>query len=443
VQDATNTPGPQISYFLPDGNKPDCSTYCCCGTHDWGWTHTVSYAGWVTSVSNIVSATLAIEAYDVDSMEYDEIIADGISLGYLNQDKNDQWETTTFTLDANTIAQLVDGTLVVTMDIDKCTDPTHYSVTIKKATLTVIYDAYSGGSGTEDDPYKISSPEDLNNIGISSHQEDWSKSFILTADVNLAAYTGTQFNLIGDGKNDPNAKGFSGVFDGQGYKISNLKYAASSDMNDVGLFRNVLLEGQLSNIILQNADVNTPQGGKYVGALVGWNRGAISNCGASGRIAGANNVGGLVGINEGTIGLSYSNGTVIGKNVGSENNVGGLVGNNLAILLDSYSLAQVSGGDCIGGLVGKNAPGVGNPITRCYSAGKVTGLTNVGGLVGIASVRQNIAGSFWDTQTSGQSASIIGQGKTTAQMKTKSTFTSWDFDNVWDILAGQSYPFLR
>jgi hypothetical protein len=50
---------------------------------------------------------------------------------------------------------------------------------------------------------------------------------------------------------------------------------------------------------------------------------------------------------------------------------------------------------------------------------------------------------FWDKETSGQTTSAGGTGKTTAQMKTLSTFTeaSWDFASVWAMPLGQ-YPVL-
>jgi hypothetical protein len=54
-----------------------------------------------------------------------------------------------------------------------------------------------------------------------------------------------------------------------------------------------------------------------------------------------------------------------------------------------------------------------------------------------------IFASFWDIETTGQSTSAGGTGKTTTQMKTKSTFTStgWDFTTpVWIIDEGNDYP---
>jgi hypothetical protein len=81
--------------------------------------------------------------------------------------------------------------------------------------------------------------------------------------------------------------------------------------------------------------------------------------------------------------------------------------------------------------------------------GSVTGTGSyVGGLVGYHR-DGTLTSCFWDTQTSGttigvgygSSAGVIG--KTTAQMKTLSTFTdaSWDFASVWAMPLSQ-YPVL-
>jgi hypothetical protein len=56
---------------------------------------------------------------------------------------------------------------------------------------------------------------------------------------------------------------------------------------------------------------------------------------------------------------------------------------------------------------------------------------DVGGLVGLNQEDGSIVSSFWDVNSSGWMTSDGGEGKTTAQMKTLSTFTSagWDFTN--------------
>jgi len=76
---------------------------------------------------------------------------------------------------------------------------------------------YSGGTGEPNDPYRIAKAEDLNDIG--NYEEDWDKHFVLVNDVNLAEYTGTQFNIIGRWIWWDDNKPFTGVFDGAGRPV--------------------------------------------------------------------------------------------------------------------------------------------------------------------------------------------------------------------------------
>ena len=217
-----------------------------------------------------------------------------------------------------------------------------------------------------------------------------------------------------------------------------------------------------------------------VGGLVGLNSdGAISNCFASGTVTGDHqNIGGLVGNHHApwsTLCNSYATGSVSGNQY-----VGGLVGMTQAgIISDScYATGTVSGNRVIGGLVGylfrvtiSNCYATGSviggseyigglvgiseqsPISRCYAVGSVAGTTYIGGLVGSNRVK-TIADTFWDSessglanmcgiQESGGSGCNDGAGKTTTEMHQQSTFTDWDFINVWNIGENQTYPYLR
>ncbi|MCU0914767.1 MAG: hypothetical protein MUC88_09415 [Planctomycetes bacterium] len=118
----------------------------------------------------------------------------------------------------------------------------------------------------------------------------------------------------------------------------------------------------------------------------------------------------------------YDTGAVAGINA-----IGHLVAvNDRGAVTQCYHTGAVSGNSRVGGLVGGN----GGPITYCYSMGPVSGAENVGGLVGAN--EDDMAGSFWNTQTSGQVKSVGGTGKTTAQMQTVSTFMAvgWDFVGI-------------
>jgi methylglyoxal synthase len=223
---------------------------------------------------------------------------------------------------------------------------------------------------------------------------------------------------------------FTGSFNGQGYEIRDL-FINRPDENYVGLFthiswiRHIDNVGVVENVGMVNADVT---GSLQVGSLVGHNEGLVNN--------------------------SYSSGSVTG-----DSRVGGLVGDNWyyrGILSNSYSTGSVTGSTQVGGLVGVNYYG---NVTHSYSTGSVTGSSQVGGLVGYN--KATVSNSFWDKVTSGMEESDGGTGKTTAEMMDIATFTDTEtegLDEPWDIIAvtpgetnpayiwnivnGQTYPFL-
>lgn len=159
-------------------------------------------------------------------------------------------------------------------------------------------------------------------------------------------------------------------------------------------------------------------------------------------MGGSSHIGGLVGRNEGAIEGSYALGTLLGSN-----RLGGFVGSNdgSGTISNSYSSVDVSSNyfkqNIFGGLVGQNF----GAISNSYANGiMVVNENSAGGLVGTGS--GTTTKSFWDTETTGQLSSAGGTGKTTPEMKNKSTFT-WDFDTVWQIEEPQSgrvsYPYLQ
>jgi len=286
---------------------------------------------------------------------------------------------------------------------------------------------------------------------------------------------------------------FEGTFDGQGYEIRDL-YINRPGGSSIGLFGFVVEEGIIKNVSVINATVASSAGvdglaglndgtvrnligflppGADVGGLVGLNEGTVSNCYSSGNVTGDSDVGGLVGSNSGTVSNSYSTGNVTGDEY-----VGGLVGWNYGTVSDSYSTGSVTGDSRVGGLVGVNfglgivsnsySTGsvtgdeyigglVGSTVSNSYSTGSVTGDEHVGGLVGQNYFRTGegtVSNCFWDIETSGQTTSDGGTGKTTAEMQDIATFSGagWDIIAVapgltntsytWNIVDGQTYPFL-
>jgi len=357
--------------------------------------------------------------------------------------------------------------------------------------------AYSGGSGTSEDPYQIANKADLKYL--SENTGEWSKHFKQTANIIFAS---SDFDDGGDFYNSgagfipigTEAIKFTGTYNGNGHTIDNL-FINRSSTNYIGLF-GYTSGATIQNIGVTNIDIT---GGECTGGLVGLNyESEVSNSYSTGSVSGVGGVGGLVGANYyySTVSNSYSTGSVSGHNC-----IGGLVGENFSssTVSNSYSTGNVSGtGDGVGGLVGLNY--YYSTISNSYSTGSVSGTyRDVGGLVGLnysSSTVSNsystgsvsgtgdgvgglvgfnyistISNSFWDTATSGTEIGI-GKGtttgvtgKTTDEMKDIATFTdetkaglttAWDFEtnpndddaneNYWDIdgsdAINSGYPFL-
>ena len=194
------------------------------------------------------------------------------------------------------------------------------------------------------------------------------------------------------------------IFNGQGHTIDRLTIVSSQSL--VGLFGSASFPSfhndGISNLGLTNVNITATAANSTVGALVGSNRGIITNVYVTGNVTASGTesvVGGLAGSNsqDATITGSYSNVSVGGGNashVGAAGfpfsftspaptgAVGGLIGSNIGLVVDSYSTGQVSGGSTnnIGGLIGFNA----GTALRTYATGSVSGGTGsaVGGLVG-------------------------------------------------------------
>ena len=205
-------------------------------------------------------------------------------------------------------------------------------------------------------------------------------------------------------------------------------------------------------------------GSGQVGALVGRNLGSITASYTAGSVTGYSQVGALVGRNLGSVTASYASGSV----TGTGDYVGGLAGyiytnlssNIIAVgtITASYATGYVtSTGDNVGGLVGYIDTL--SRITASYATGCVTGGRDVGGLVGIAEYYVTITASYWDTDTSGQTTSDGGIGKTTSQLQSPTRYTgiysNWnvDIDNAdgddtpstgsdkpWDFGTASQYP---
>jgi hypothetical protein len=312
------------------------------------------------------------------------------------------------------------------------------------------------GSGTENDPYRVSTAEEF--AALSWYSQVLYQRIQLTRDLDLKDVA---LDPIGD------LGWFTGVFDGNGHTLSNA-VIHQPDNHYVGLFGILGTMGQIRNVGVVNVTMTgsgfvgglvgridhgyltscyvtgTISGSVSVGSLAGNNYyGTLTSCSAAAVVNGSENAGGLVGSSSyGTLSWCSASGAISGNYY-----IGGLVGRMETGTINScYATGSVSGsGYYVGGLIGKKNYGT---LTDCYAAGLVNGSSRVGGLCG--SNVDTITACFWDTQASGQSQGVGDgpstgvTGKTTAEMKQQSTFASmdWDFSTVWMICESVSYPHL-
>jgi hypothetical protein len=346
---------------------------------------------------------------------------------------------------------------------------------------------YSGGDGTAETPYKVSDPNDWQELMMTSG--DWGGHFILTENIDLA---GVAMTPVGNST----TKSFTGMFDGDGYVIRNVTIYLPG-VDEVALFGYLHFPGKIRNLGVEDLAIT---GKTRIGGLVGVsNGGEVTGCHTTGSVTGSqSDIGGLVAFNYyGTIQLSHAAVVVQTRIVSGCGSVGGLTGYNGGTIWSCYATGPVTGHGTVGGLVGFNAGGgriagchasglvtsdydagglvgqnsgmavhsyatgaiaskwhVGGfvgwcnngKVFHCYSTGQPTGISNVGGFGSYISTGSGYeeTGNFWDMDTSHLASSVMGTGKTTAEMKTRLTFTSanWDFDETWGITENSSYPYL-
>ncbi|HHE38074.1 MAG TPA: hypothetical protein ENL20_05825, partial [Candidatus Cloacimonetes bacterium] len=300
--------------------------------------------------------------------------------------------------------------------------------------IGLVAGTYSGGIGTSGEPYQIATLNDLQELSTTS--ADWGNYFEQTADINASATSGWNggagFSPIGS----ESGTHFKGYYDGNFHTISNL-YINRPSSNDVGLFgytdRDYSQErSYIKNLGLENVNIT---GGYRTAGLVGRAMSNISLCFVTGSVTGS-----------------------AGNSVAA-----GLSAQSHYEITDCYSGASVSAVYEAAGFVSFNN----GSIDNCYSTGAVSDATTQDGFCNDADGHGSgvITNSFWDTQTSGQSSSSGGTGKTTAEMKNIRTFTDvawstglsypWDFvgnpyddigtDNYWNIdgSINDGYPYLQ
>ncbi len=280
---------------------------------------------------------------------------------------------------------------------------------------TIIIQEYiTNGDGTIYSPHKIYNKDDLVEYTIDSAGKYYKQ-------MNDIAMSSLNWAPIAN---------FGGFYDGKGYAISGLTIISLGGTYG-GLFGNTLSSATIKNLGITDVNISVAVTGNSIGALAGTNLGKIEYCYSTGSIVssstGSGKLGGLVGFNGSDNGYSQN-----------------------PLIYDCYSTVSVkvanSTSAYVGGLVGYNGyynSNVMGKIKRCYAVGQAsTSSSYAGGVVGKNDGLTRF--NYYDCTTTKMGDLGKGFSITTSEMKTASTFSGWDFDNVWAISpsVNNGYPYL-
>lgn len=223
-------------------------------------------------------------------------------------------------------------TVYVVLELNGVFSKTVYSNQVLTKTEEQAQDK---GSGTPDDPFRISTVADLEAM-LTDEVFVRDAYYVLTADLDLAeaGYGEGGKSWVPIGKRTASLVKFAGEFDGQNHTIKNLYINSTDSTEKWGLFAELDVTGVIKNLHLE--DVNITSSGTRVGAVVGYARGTeFERVYASGDITGAKEVGGLIGFIEQREGNtivpklknSFYMGARVTKSDASSKNIGKIVGN--------------------------------------------------------------------------------------------------------------------
>lgn len=284
----------------------------------------------------------------------------------------------------------------------------------------------SSGNGTPEDPFQISTWQNL--YWLSQANGYWKSSyhFIQTADIDFAD-ANPAINTWNYGRGWSPIGGitmFTGTYDGNGHTISNL-YAYDAESYILGLF------GETNQTTIKNLGLISPyfRGEEpVIGSFVAIGSfTTISNCYVRG--------GSLIN-------QFYLNGGIAG------------VLFDWSSITDSYAQCTFTGPAMHGGIIGAHYPNC--SMIRCYSASVFPVSGSNRGALASQVYGGLIQDNRWDASKAGSIGAIGNQsgspvlinnaGLSTSDMKNPVNYpASWDFEDVWGCYHAYNdgYPYLR
>jgi uncharacterized repeat protein (TIGR02543 family) len=358
---------------------------------------------------------------------------------------------------------------------------------------------YAGGNGTAFDPYQINSAQQLDLVREKPDAFFVLINDIVFTESDFSAagafyHEGTGWQPIGTAD-----RPFSGFFNGNGHKVFGLSingYVDATETKCFGLFG--YCTGIIANLEIASGSIHVYGSGNAMsGAFAGELNtttiyGEIANCINRMTLDGLNETGGLAGVNNGEItdsenhgnitsSLLYANvGGIAGTNSGAifgchnanmvtgsgkAARAGGIAGSTFGSIEECFNQGNISANSCAGGITGyldtgtvRNcynlAPVFGHgysggiigylfyseDFNYCYNTGLVTSDIYAGGILGANEGPVFLTSYYLDINAIGigKKAALLNR-RTIAEMMQQSTYSNFDFQNVWTMPAQSPY----
>ena len=284
---------------------------------------------------------------------------------------------------------------------------------------TLTWAQFSGGKGTEDDPYRITKETDFAELADSVNESGLNfegKHFLLENDLTFQ----NEIKPIGKYVSYSETYKFNGTFDGNNHTLTNMKYnVKAATERYASLFGVIDEQGTVKNLNFAAPEITQNQGtlgnagvvasqlygvidnvhvtegtisasiGSQKGGLVGqlYNSGSILNSSFSGSITATTTIGGITGQNYGVIRNCWSDATLTLLTESTSVYAAGIAAVTTKLsgdvpleITDCYFLGTINGASgIVGGITGNLREA---RMERCWNGGYIQADGNTGGLVG-------------------------------------------------------------
>ncbi len=348
------------------------------------------------------------------------------------------------------------------------------------APANIISPSFGGGSGTEADPWLISTAAHL--LALSSRVKaghDCSGEYYrITNDItfndtsdweewDLQHAPANEWEPIGYWNSASANRAFRGNLDGGGHTLRGL-YFADDQQSFVGLF-GYIREGADCAVRDLTIEESYFYGLNNVGGVAGMAAGdvIIENCRFTGRIRAELFVGGVVGYAEQRTGAPIILRCAFGGRIKAIWSAGGIVGASTegTFIGRCFGAGAIEASDFIGGIAGRCE---GTTVENCYNSGENIGNTAVAGLIGraddctlrccysacdpaptetgggfaAAGESSLIESCFYLQPASDALVNGFGEPVSAEELRSEEALSGFDFESVWtfDPLSAYVYP---